>query len=181
MKGRLVGLREYRREDVETMYPAESDPEFISLTEIQPYRPRPLAAHLAEYDRRVGEQDARSAPFTVQRLDDEAGTAIGRVGLWGIDLHQRIAHVGISLLPAAQGQGFGRDALEVICRYGFEHRGLARLSLETLAVNAPMRATAVACGFTEEGRLRSAAWHLGDRVDEMVYGLLADEWHARQA
>jgi RimJ/RimL family protein N-acetyltransferase len=28
----------------------------------------------------------------------------------------------------------------------------------------------------EEGRLRSAAWHLGHRVDEVIYGLLADEW-----
>jgi len=74
----------------------------------------------------------------------------------------------------------GRDAIEVICRFGFEIRGLERLSLETLEVNAPMRATATACGFVEEGRLRSAAWHLGRRVDEMLYGLLSAEWLARQ-
>jgi RimJ/RimL family protein N-acetyltransferase len=180
LKGRLVGLREYRREDVTTLFPPELDPEYISLTEIQPYRPRPLAAHLAEYDRRMGEHDAKTVPFAVQRLDDESGTAIGRVGLWMIDLHQRTAHIGISLPPSAQGQGFGRDALEVICRYGFEIRGLERLSLETLSVNAAMQATALACGFVEEGRLRSAAWHLGDRVDEVVYGLLADEWRQRR-
>jgi RimJ/RimL family protein N-acetyltransferase len=179
LKGRLVGLREYRREDVETLFPPELDPEYISLTEIQPYRPRPLAAHLAEFDRRTSEQDVRSVPFAVQRLDDETGGAIGRVGLWMIDLHQRTAHIGISLLPSAQGHGFGRDALEVICRYGFEIRGLERLSLETLSVNTPMQATAVACGFVEEGRLRSAAWHLGRRVDEVLYGLLADEWRQR--
>ena len=64
----------------------------------------------------------------------------------------------------------------MICRYGFEIRGLERLSLETLSVNAAMQATALACGFVEEGRLRSAAWHLGRRVDEVVSGLLADEW-----
>jgi RimJ/RimL family protein N-acetyltransferase len=176
LRGRLVGLREYRREDVTTLFPPEMDPEYISLTEIQPYRPRPLVAHLAEYDRRTGEQDGKSVAFAVQRLDDETGTAIGRVGLWSIDPHHRTAHIGISLLPSAQGRGFGRDALEVICRYGFEIRGLERLSLETLSVNAAMQATALACGFVEEGRLRSAAWHLGRRVDEVIYGLLADEW-----
>lgn len=181
LKGRLVGLREYRREDVTTLFPPELDPEYISLTEIQPYRPRSLAAHLAEYDRRTGEQDGRTVPFAIQRLDDETGTAIGRVGLWSIDLHQRTAHIGISLLPSAQGHGYGRDAIEVICRYGFEIRGLERLSLETLSVNAAMRATAQACGFLEEGRLRSAAWHLGSRVDEVVYGLLADEWRQRSS
>ena len=181
LRGRLVGLREYRREDVETLFPAELDPEYVSLTEIRPYRPRPLAAHLAEYDRRMGDQDGSTAPFVIQRLDDEIGTAIGRVGLWSIDLHQRTAHIGISLAPSAQGHGFGRDALEVICGYGFRLRGLERLSLETLSVNAAMRATALACGFVEEGRLRSAAWHLGRRVDEMVYGLLVDEWRGRSA
>jgi RimJ/RimL family protein N-acetyltransferase len=44
-----------------------------------------------------------------------------------------------------------------------------------------MQATAVACGFVEEGRMRSAAWHLGRRVDEVVYGLLADEWRQRRS
>src|SRR4051812_42773091 len=104
LKGRLVGLRDYRREDVTTLFPPELDPEYISLTEIQPYRPRPLAAHLAEYDRRMGEHDAKTVPFAVQRLDDESGTAIGRVGLWMIDLHQRTAH---RHLPAARGARTG--------------------------------------------------------------------------
>src|SRR3954452_4014330 len=101
LKGRLVGLREYRREDVATLFPPELDPEYVSLTEIRPYRPRPLAAHLAEYDRRMAEHDGGTAPCAIQRLDDEAAAAIGRVGLWSIDLHQRTAHIGISLLPSA--------------------------------------------------------------------------------
>jgi RimJ/RimL family protein N-acetyltransferase len=178
--GHLVGLRESRREDVEALFALDADAEHVSLADTHPFRPRSLASRQAEYDKRLTEPDQESAFFTVQRLDDEAGAAIGEVGLWGIDLHNRSAHVGISLLPKARGQGLGRDAIEVICRYGFEIRGLARLSLETLAVNAAMQATATACGFVEEGRLRSNAWYLGRRVDEVLYGLLAEEWLSRR-
>jgi RimJ/RimL family protein N-acetyltransferase len=180
LRGRLVGLREPRREDVEALFPLDADAEHVSLADSRPFQPRTLAARQAEYDKRQAEPGPKVAFFTIQRLDDEAGAAIGDAGLWMIDLHHRSAHIGISLLPPARGQGLGRDAIEVICRFGFDIRGLHRLSLETLEVNAPMRATAVSCGFVEEGRLRSASWYLGRRADEVLYGLLADEWRARQ-
>lgn len=179
MRGRLVGLREGRRDDVEAMFELQADPEHVSLADSRAFRPRTLASRLAAYDQRQN-TDPDDAFFTIQRLDDETGAAIGNVGLWRIDVHHRTAHIGISLLPSARGQGLGRDAIEVICRYGFEILGLERLSLETLDVNAAMRAVAVACGFVEEGRLRSASWYLGRRVDEVIYGLLAAEWLARR-
>jgi len=181
LRGRLVGLRERRREDVEALFELHADADHVSLADSRPFEPRPLAARQAEFDKRQAEPDARNAFFTIQRLDDDAGVPLGDVGLWMIDLHHRTAHIGISLLPSARGQGFGRDAVEVVCRYAFEIRGLHRLSLETLQVNAAMQATALACGFVEEGRLRSAAWFLGRRVDDVLYGLLADEWSARRA
>ena len=180
LKGRLVGLRAQRRDDVEVLFELATDAEHQALAEMRPFRPVSLAARLAEYDKRQSEPDPTSAFFSIQRLDDKEGTAVGSVGLWMIDTHHRTAHVGISLLPSARGQGLGRDAIEVICRFGFEIRALERLSLETLEINTAMRATATACGFVEEGRLRSAAWYLGRRVDDLVYGLLADEWRGRR-
>lgn len=180
LRGRLVGLREVRREDVAALFEIDSDAEEVSLATWHPFQPRSLASREAEYDRQQTEQDATTARFTVQRLDDETGAAIGRVNLWGIDQHHRSAGIGISLARSARGQGLGRDAIEVICRFGFEIRGLERLSLATLAVNSAMQATAAACGFVEEGRLRGAAWHLGQRMDELLYGLLAQEWRARR-
>jgi RimJ/RimL family protein N-acetyltransferase len=42
----------------------------------------------------------------VHLADDEL---VGDAVLWGIDTHNRSAHVGMSLLPAFRGQGLGRD------------------------------------------------------------------------
>jgi RimJ/RimL family protein N-acetyltransferase len=95
-----------------------------------------------------------------------------------IDLHNRTAHTGISLLPAFRGRSLGTDAIRVLCRYGFAIRGLHRLQAETLADNDAMIQAALRAGFVREGTLRRSAWVNGDFTDEVILGLLATEWKA---
>jgi len=116
----------------------------------------------------------RAAQFSVVRLSD--GELVGEAGLWGIDPHHRTAHPGLALRPAFRGQGFGVDVVRVLCDYGFAVRGLHRLQIETLADNDAMIRTATAAGFTLEGTLRGAVWAVGTFVDEVVLGLLVQEW-----
>jgi len=94
----------------------------------------------------------------------------------GIDLHNRSAHVGISLLPQFRGQRLSVEVLHLLCRYGFVVRGLHRLQVETLVDNAPMLAAAARLGFERDGVLRGAAWANGQFTDEAVLGLLASDW-----
>jgi RimJ/RimL family protein N-acetyltransferase len=115
-----------------------------------------------------------AAVFTVVRLADDA--VAGEALLWGIDLHNRQAHVGISLRPAMRGSGLGTDTVRVLCRYGFGIRGLHRLRLETLAENTAMVTAAERVGFRREGTLRSNAWVDGGFLDEAIFGLLSGEF-----
>ncbi len=78
----------------------------------------------------------------------------GEASLWGIDPHNRFAHLGFSLRPAFRGRGLGTDVVRVLCDYGFRVRGLHRLQIETLADNEPVLRAAAASGFVVEGRLR---------------------------
>ncbi|MGZ4537530.1 MAG: GNAT family N-acetyltransferase [Blastococcus sp.] len=94
----------------------------------------------------------------------------------GIDLHNRTAHLGVSLLPAFRGRAFGTDVVGVLCSYGFSLRGLHRLQVETLVDNEAMVRAATRAGFTREGVLRGSAWVDGAFVDTVVLGLLAEEW-----
>nr|WP_225953292.1 GNAT family protein [Kibdelosporangium phytohabitans] len=110
----------------------------------------------------------------VQLADDElAGEAL----LWGIDPHNRAAHLGLSLRPAFRGRGLGADVVRVLCHYGIVVRGLHRLQIETLADNTAMIRAATQAGFVPEGTLRRAAWVNGAFADEVVLGLLATEWN----
>ena len=112
-------------------------------------------------------------------LDRRAGhRRAGRatVALWGIDAHNRMAHIGIELRPAFRGRGLGVDAVRVVCRYGFALRGLHRLQLETLADNHAMIAVAEKLGFTREGATRGSSWVNGRFMDDVIFGLLAEEF-----
>jgi RimJ/RimL family protein N-acetyltransferase len=120
--------------------------------------------------------DNHAACFSVVEL--ATGELAGEALLWDIDLHNRAAHIGISLRPAFRGRGLGADAVRVLCRYGFAIRGLHRLQAETLATNNAMIQAADRAGFTREGTLRRAAWVDGEFLDEVILGLLAAEWKA---
>jgi RimJ/RimL family protein N-acetyltransferase len=101
----------------------------------------------------------------------------GEALLWGIDLHNRSAHLGLALLPACQGRGLGGDTVRVLCRYGFALRGLHRLQLETLSDNRAMIAAAERAGFTREGVTRGSSWVNGRWADDVIFGLLDTEFN----
>jgi RimJ/RimL family protein N-acetyltransferase len=171
-----VALRAIRRADVETLYSEfDTDPDLHAVVGTSAWRPYSLERALAQYDKAVNEDQPKSVAFAVDRVD-RPDAAIGDACLWGINEHQRSAHLGITLVSAARGQGLGREVVDLLCRYGFRVRDLYRLQLETLASNQAMRATAKACGFVEEGRLRQASWVMGSREDDVLFGLLASEW-----
>ncbi len=177
LHGRVVTLRERLRSDLVVVHRLRSDVLTSSLAEVEPWRPVPLARLEAEFDSALTEPPSPSSVgFMVQERADEPGEPLGTCSLWGIDLHNGTGHLGIQMLPSARGRGLATDAVRVLCHYAFVVRGLHRLGLETLASNAAMCAVAARTGFVEEGRIRENAYVLGERVDEITYGLLRSEW-----
>jgi len=173
LRGEKVLLRARRDEDVPVLHAdLYDDVATRSRADGRAWRPIPPGSPASPFAPSPPSDDA--AVFSVVRLaDDElAGEAL----LWGIDTHNRSGHVGISLRPALRGGGLGVDTVRVLCRYGFQVRGLHRLGLETLADNAGMIAAAERVGFRREGTLRQNSWVDGEFLDEAVFGLLADEW-----
>ena len=171
LRGEVVGLRARTEDDVPILH-AElyDDVETRSRADSRPWRPIPL--HGSPYA--VSEPSDDAAIFSIVLLADN--TLVGEALLWGIDMHNRSAHLGMSLRPTLRGRGLGSDVVRVLCRYGFEVRGLHRLQIDTLADNAAMLRAGTKAGFTHDGTLRGAAWLNGQFVDEVVLGLLAEEW-----
>ncbi len=171
-------LREIRRADLEVIHrELYADVATSALAGVDPWVPPLLARREARFDRALTEpEDDKRVLFAVCERSDDDRHLVGTVGLWGIDLHNSIAHIGLSLVPAVRGRGLATEALKVVCYYGFVVRGLHRLGLETLGRNVPMQRAALAAGFLEEGRVRESAYVLGDRDDDVFYGLLRSEW-----
>lgn len=171
LRGERIGLRARIESDVPVLHEAlYNDVVTRSKADTRPWQPTPVANSVFS----VGESSEGHAPFTVVEL--ETGEVLGEAIVWGIDQHNRLAHLGLALLPAHRGKGYGAEAVRVMCHYGFRVRGFQRLQLETLADNHAMIAAAERNGFVREGLLRRNAWVDGGFHDELVLGLLADEW-----
>lgn len=93
----------------------------------RPWRPITPGSKGAKFT--VDDKEQGLVPFSVVDLD--GGTLVGTATLWGIDTHNRAAHIGLGLLPSSRGKGYGADVVAVLCHYGFVVRGLQRLQVET--------------------------------------------------
>ena len=168
--GRVV-LRPFRPADVEPVWRSRLDPLTWARTTEAPYVPEPLEAYRARRAERSGGPDAE---FAVD-VDDEL---VGRAALFDVDPLARSAELGLSLLPGAQGQGYGRDVLRVLLGYAFRTRNLRRVHLQSLASNERALRAYRAVGFVEEGRLREHAWVEGAYDDVVLMSVLRSEWSA---
>jgi RimJ/RimL family protein N-acetyltransferase len=120
---------------------------------------------------------ARAAPdhlnVTIERRDPTE--PIGLCDLMKVELPTRSAVLGIWIGRPWWNDGYGTDAVHTLCRFGFEHMNLHRISLEVNADNERAIRAYEKAGFRIEGRLREAAFVHGGRVDVLVMGVLASE------
>lgn len=175
LRGTRIGLRARHPSDLPILLAElHDDVDTRSRADARPWTPKPPDGP-SPYD--VSDAGPSVACFSIVEL--ESDELVGEALLWSIDLHNRLAHIGISLRPGYRGRGLSTDVVTVLCRYGFEVRGLHRLQIDTLADNHAMRRAAETVGFTHEATLREAAWVLGEFVDEVAYGLIREEWLAR--
>lgn len=167
-------LRAIERADVEVLAGWAQDYDRWPQVNVKPYAPETVADTLRAYDSDGSDRfrpGATHVPFAIT-VDD---VVVGSVALWGIDLHNRCGHLGISLGPDFRGKGYGSDACRVLLRYAFVDRGLHRVQLEVLADNEAALRSYRAAGFVEDGRMRESAWVTGSFVDEVYMSVLAPE------
>ncbi|MFI8293560.1 GNAT family N-acetyltransferase [Streptomyces sp. NPDC085614] len=173
LRGTTVGLRARHEDDIPILRTElYDDVANAARAESGPWRP--ISPGSKDPRLVVDDTEQGHVPFSVVEL--EGGTLVGAATLWGIDNHNRCAHIGLGLLPSARGKGYGTDVVATLCHYGFAVRGLQRLQIETLADNDAMLRSAERNGFVREGVLRSSAWVMGEFLDEVLLGLLARDW-----
>ncbi|MFR9754883.1 GNAT family N-acetyltransferase [Streptomyces sp. TR06-5] len=168
LRGERSGLRARLDEDVPILHEELHDdvPEH-GRADSGPWLPTSPGRDWSPFS--VREPQDGTARFSV--VDLASGTLAGSAILAGLDAHNRHARLGMWLRPAYRGRGLGIDTLRLLCRYGFDIRGLHRLQLETLSDNRAMISTAQRVGFRHEGTLRESAWVDGRFQDEAVLGM----------
>lgn len=104
------------------------------------------------------------------------GDPVGCVFLMGIDDVADRGEVGYWILPERQGEGFGREALDLALRWAFEDRNLHRVMARVFEGNEPSANLLESAGFTHEGRFRDHEFVGGERADVDLFGVLRAEY-----
>ncbi|KAH8821808.1 putative GNAT family acetyltransferase [Xylogone sp. PMI_703] len=92
--------------------------------------------------------------------------------------HNRRGEIGIKLKSDAHGQGYGTEALSWALGWCFRTANLHQVQLEAYEWNERALKMYKRVGFQEEGRLRQSIWREGRWWDEIIMGILEDEWKA---
>lgn len=175
--GKLVRLREYRKEDIPLAQQFLNDRETRSLLNPSIVYPYTLADEEKWFEKNSANNDVYS--FAVETLDK--GRYIGGCGINSVDWKARVAEIGIFIGDKNfWGKGYGTDAMEVLIRFCFEQMNMNKVSLHVFSYNERARLCYEKCGFTMEGTLRQEIYANGQYHDDIVMGLLRSEWDGKK-
>jgi RimJ/RimL family protein N-acetyltransferase len=179
IEGRIVNLRAPEMADLERNQGWMNDHEVTRFLGGQARYPLSMAGEEAWLRGRCEQQMSYERAFFA--IETKDGRHIGNTDLFNVAAEERRAELGIMIgAKDCWSEGYGRDAVQTLVRFGFEEMNLHRVVLQVFAYNPRGMACYRACGFVEEVRMRQDMWHEGAYHDTVVMGLLRADFEARE-
>ncbi|MFC2078169.1 GNAT family N-acetyltransferase [Candidatus Bipolaricaulota bacterium] len=174
LEGRLVVLREERKEDQKLFTELRNDLETQGWnTALPPTYTESM--YLKRFDAMEFSYERESARFSVDRK--ESGELAGYITY--SDLEERLgATIGIAIAKPFWGTGVAFDAQEVLLRFLFLELGLRVVHLWSHSGNARALGLAEKAGFRITGRVREGMYKNGKLLDTIVMSVLREEYFA---
>lgn len=112
-------------------------------------------------------------------IETKDGQHIGNISFHEMSAEQRKARLGVVIGEQSHwSKGYGTDAMLTFLRFAFDEMNLHRVDLTVDADNPRAIACYRKCGFVEEVRMRQARYTRGQYGDQLVMGVLRDEFYA---
>jgi RimJ/RimL family protein N-acetyltransferase len=176
--GRRIRLRPLHADDADAWLAEEGgDPEathFLNYGTPLPKSRRDAEGFVARFAE-FGSRDERIM-WSIETL---AGELIGGINVHSQDLKNGTFQTGTRIHRARRGGGYGLEAKVIVLRYAFHELRYGKYEVRCLATNGAMVRHMARLGATLEGRLRRHVFTQGGFVDELLYGLLRDEFDGR--
>jgi len=107
---------------------------------------------------------------------------IGNVNIEEFDYINRTCSVPIFIGDKSEwGKGYALEAKMLAHKFAFEERNLHRIMALILEENVPSILLHEKCGFRREGVLRDSVWKSGKYHNQIVMGLLKDDFDVAYA
>ncbi|MGH7904125.1 MAG: GNAT family N-acetyltransferase [Candidatus Dormibacteraceae bacterium] len=161
MRGWTVELREISRDDAALMR-RWSGPEFTGEFN-----------DLGPLDEAVAARLMVSRMMVMRCADGEPiGTMSWHLVSYGPNQESRAWNMGINLIPAARGHGYGTEAQRLLAEHLLATTDVNRVEAATDVANAIEQRSLEKAGLHREGVLRGAQFRAGDWHDLVVYSMI---------
>ena len=163
-------LRPFRLEDVDDVYAYAADETWgrFLLQIREPYTRQDAVEFVATA---LLHSWNKQPEFAVVRN----GRLVGGVTL-RIDTRRKLAELGYSLNREHWGQGLIPEAARAVIEWAFQSYDIAKVFARADARNTQSFRVMEKLGMQREGQLRKHRHFRGEQVDEVVYGVLREEW-----
>lgn len=176
MKNERICLAELREGDAELLTAWQWDPLFLANVSEDAFHPF-QAENWQELFADV--ESNEQFCFTIRKVKDDE--LVGFVSLAEVQFKNRNAKLGIGIpWEGYRGLGYGKEALELILAFAFDHLGLHKVRLSVHSYNEPAIRLYEKVGFIREGINREGVFLKGQWLDQYDYGLLEAEWRAEK-
>jgi RimJ/RimL family protein N-acetyltransferase len=173
--GEKVYLRPPERSDIDTFVRWFNDAEVMRYLAMR--TPMSQVGEERWFEGMLERWGKRDYHFVICLRED--GRPIGSAGLHEVDLESGTAAFGIGIGEKGEwDRGYGTDALNAICDFGFGALRLERIWLDVYEPNRRAQRSYEKAGFRLEGTMRRAMFKEGAFWNVQRMALLRDEWLA---
>ncbi len=172
--GKRVRLRAIERSDLPRFVQWLNDPEV--LQGLMLHVPMSLAQEENWFENTL-KRDPVETPLAMEVDTPEGWVHIGNIGFHDINWQERAAEVGIFIGDKRYwSQGYGREAMRLMLKYGFETVNLHRIYLRVFESNPRAIRSYERAGFVHEGRERESHFYGGRYIDTLLMSVIWPEW-----
>lgn len=173
LDGDKIRIRPPERGDIKSVVELANNQEVARYTKIpHPYSSRDAAWFI----RRCKRERKEGSGFTFAIEFKPESRSIGMIGLSNYSAENRRAVLGYWLGRPYWGRGIASEAVKLALIFAFERFELDRVLAHVWHPNVASARVLEKCGFTLEGRLRKHTLRNGEIYDDLVYGILKEEF-----
>lgn len=175
---RLI-LDALRADDAAALFACRGDPQ---VARFQGWRPAAVGDAVDFIARQAGTSFGQADSwFQLAIRVRKTGALIGDLGVHFPATSTDAVELGISLMPAQQGNGCAREAMRAVIAHLFDVMDYRRVIASVDPLNVASVALLRALGMRQEAHHRQSLYWHGEWVDDMIFAVLASEWPSLQA
>jgi RimJ/RimL family protein N-acetyltransferase len=113
-------------------------------------------------------------------MENVDGEIVGQIVTFDCDKRMGNFKFGLFVLPAYQGGGYAKEAVNIVLDYYFNHLRYHKANVYIYDCNEKSQKFHQSLGFVREGVLRETAFFDGEYHDTVYYGIIDREFNGRK-